>query len=107
MKSIKKEGVNVMKKMKMIGLTAVCTFFITLFFSIVVPDFIKERTEDSIVDNPELTQLLNGAEIEKISYLGNDTYMITANNKKYIAIKDYYSMMNYKWYLYEKINEWG
>jgi hypothetical protein len=96
-----------MKKMTIIGITAVCTFCLTLFLTLIVPDFIKERTEDSLVNNSEVSQLLKGAEIESISYVGNDTYMIIANNKKYIAMKDYYSLMNYKWYLFEKINEWG
>jgi hypothetical protein len=51
--------------------------------------------------------IIKWTEIENITYLGNDTYMIMANNKNYIAIKKYYSVMNYRWYLYEKINEWG
>jgi hypothetical protein len=96
-----------MKKLKIIGLTAVCTFIITLLFTLIVPDFIKEKTAGSLMNNPEITQLLNGAEIENITYLGNDTYKIRADNKNYIAIKEYVSVMNYRWYLFEKINEWG
>jgi hypothetical protein len=96
-----------MKNWKIIGFTVICTFCITILLTLIVPDYIKEKTKDSLVHNPEISQLLNGAEIENITYLGNDTYMIMANNKNYIAIKKYYSVMNYRWYLYEKINEWG
>jgi hypothetical protein len=96
-----------MKKLKIIVLTAVCTFVITLLFILIVPDFIKQKTAGSLMNNPEITQLMNGAEIENITYLGNDTYKIRADNKNYIAIKEYVSVMNYRWYLFEKINEWG
>jgi hypothetical protein len=96
-----------MKKLKIIVLTAVCTFVITLLFILIVPDFIKQKTAGSLMNNPEITQLMNGAEIENITYLGNDTYKIRADNKNDIAIKEYVSVMNYRWYLFEKINEWG
>jgi hypothetical protein len=96
-----------MKKLKIIVLTAVCTFVITLLFILIVPDFIKQKTAGSLMNNPEITQLMNGAEIENITYLGNDTYKIREDNKNYIAIKEYVSVMNYRWYLFEKINEWG
>lgn len=96
-----------MNKLKIIGLTAVCTFFITLFLSLFTPDLISKITEDSLVNNPEISQLFNGMEIEDVTYLGNRTYMIIANNKKFIARKEYYSFMNYKWNIFEKIIEWG
>jgi hypothetical protein len=96
-----------MKKLKIIGLTAVCTFVITLLFTLIIPDFIKQKTAGSLINNPEITQLLNGAEVENITYLGNNTYKIIANNKNYIAIKDYVSVMNYRWHLFGKINDGG
>jgi hypothetical protein len=94
-----------MGKLKIIGLTAVCTFIITLLFTLIVPDIIKQKTAGSLMNNSEITQLLNGAEIENITFLGNDTYKFIADNKNYIAIKEYVSVMNYRWHLFEKINE--
>ncbi|RLL48407.1 hypothetical protein D8M04_03865 [Oceanobacillus piezotolerans] len=97
-----------MNRLKLVLLTAICTIILMLLVSLFSPyNILKKITEDSIINDPGISILFNKDEIEDINYRGSNTYIITTSKKDYIAVQEYYSMMNYKWFVYEKADEWG
>ncbi|MCV9884974.1 hypothetical protein [Metabacillus halosaccharovorans] len=97
-----------MKKWKIITLTSISTLVILLFLSIFGPyNILKKLSERNIVNDVGMKELFDEYEIEDVDYKGDNTYIIYTTDKEYVAVQEYYSLMNYKWFIYEKVNEWG
>ncbi|WP_053365582.1 hypothetical protein [Bacillus sp. FJAT-27245] len=95
-------------KLKKIGKLIAVTVAILFFLSLLSPyNLLHKLTEENIVHDQGIAALLNIEEIVNVNYAGSQTYIITTFDRQFVAVKKYYSLMNYKWYLYEKTREWG
>ncbi|WP_059173031.1 hypothetical protein [Bacillus sp. FJAT-27445] len=95
---------KVRKNVKPIVGTVIILFLLSLFSPY---NLLYKLTEDNIANDQGIAALLNTQEIEDINYVGSHTYIITTFDNQYVAVKKYYSVMNYRWSIYEKTDEWG
>ncbi|WP_316571669.1 hypothetical protein [Neobacillus sp. YIM B06451] len=95
-------------KLKKNGKAIIGTVAILVLLSLFSPyNLLLKLTEENIVHDQGIAALLNIKEIEDVNYIGSNAYIITTFDKQFVAVKEYYSVMNYKWVLYEKTKQWG
>ncbi|WP_349410048.1 hypothetical protein [Pseudalkalibacillus sp. SCS-8] len=62
--------------------------------------FAKVNAEN-ILEEPLLENHFKGMDVQGITYQGDNTYLVKTATDEYIVIQDYFSVMNYKWKIYE------
>jgi|SRR5699024_3618574 len=55
---------------------------------------------EAIIEDPGLSKALKDYDVESIKYKGNNTYFIDTKTKDFIAVRDYFSTMDYNWKLF-------
>ncbi|WP_449354704.1 hypothetical protein ACUL41_17985 [Virgibacillus natechei] len=55
---------------------------------------------DSILNDDQLQKILDDQQVDGVEYKGENTYVISLEEEKVVAIKEYYSFMNYNWSIY-------
>ncbi|AQQ53115.1 hypothetical protein [Planococcus lenghuensis] len=97
-----------MHKIKIAGIAIAGTVIVLLIFSLFSPyNFFMKINEDSIINDPGIEILFSEEEINDVSYQGSNTYTLSTSKGEFVAVQAYYSVMNYKWHVYEKTDEWG
>jgi hypothetical protein len=56
---------------------------------------------ENILEEPSLIEEFNGVKVIDVSYIGDDTYIVKTEDKDFIVRRDYFSVMNYKWKIFE------
>lgn len=85
------------------GITLLSGIIVIIFVLFVSPyNPVQDLNPDHILDDPTFPGYFKNSQIEKIDYRGAHTYLIETSKKDFIVIQDYYSVMNYRWLVYEK-----
>ncbi|WP_077622454.1 hypothetical protein [Sediminibacillus massiliensis] len=98
-----------MKKYKSTIFTVLITIFMMLLLSLFSPyNVLYELNENNLIQNDSFLQSeFDKEDVKEVEYIGDHTYIIEKEKTEYIARKDYTSVMNYQWTLYEYEKSWG
>lgn len=97
-----------MNNIKIMGITFAGTVALLLIVSLFSPyNYLIKLNEDHIIDDPGIGLLFDKDEIEDVAYQGSNTYLLSTADGEFVAVQEYYSVMNYKWHIYKKTGEWG
>ncbi len=56
---------------------------------------------EKILQEPLLSKEFKGLKINEVKYKGDNTYLIKTDQQDFVVIQDYFSVMNYKWRIFE------
>ncbi|MFD3445895.1 hypothetical protein ACFDTO_14985 [Microbacteriaceae bacterium 4G12] len=97
-----------MKNGKTIVITALITIVIMFGVSILSPYNILHRINaNHILEEPGIKGEFPNEQVQSVTYKGDNTYVIKTDKHEYVAVREYFSLMNYKWKIYELKKEWG
>jgi len=56
---------------------------------------------ENILEEPLLSKEFKDTTVKDVIYKGDDTYMIKTEEKDFVVMRNYFSVMNYKWVIFE------
>ena len=64
-------------------------------------NFFHHLNAENILEEPLLSKEFKDTTVKDVIYKGDDTYMIKTEEKDFVVMRKYFSVMNYKWVIFE------